>query len=324
MTTFYFNDALPEKINDDIDIQLMFETLIRNFSRLRRREELEIENYIISHNPPAETKIASTTLADLIKGCGDKDVKRLALILFQKYPDSVFYEIEDVYKTAEEIDIGYSLDNVEASHLRVPAMKGWLLLSIPLNEVLSETVVTLNGTDGEYLSLANFHGRNFNKIAMRIIDSHCGDNQEAIEALSGEEKVSRRLKLLQNSLEHHNVFLSEEFKDSFRELAVVDQESLMGMVSDYWNADILMPVRADDNRIKKCKGKGNEHLYEMRKDTGVRLYFTEHEPESIIFALTHTKAQVSGDKDRQSAIINRASAIANREVDKIIRGVLCR
>ena len=75
-------------------------------------------------------------------------VKRWIYDQLTKFPAEICYQLEEVYKSYEELDNSYYVEEangekIDATHLLAPSRLGWCILSMPIS-VSENVVVNIN------------------------------------------------------------------------------------------------------------------------------------------------------------------------------------
>lgn len=309
---FYFNHTtgIPEK--DPIE---SFENLMLNYRKLTKRPGLYVEKGIVTHEDPRNIAMGHLKLNDLIKGVKDKDFKRWIYSQFEKYPADLYYKIEQVYKEYVELDYFYYVEDkdgvrIEATHLLAPARLGWCILTMPVSDTWAsyEILLKCSSKYNSTQNLISFHGEsdeNFNAVTKWLIVNHYNDENI--------DNVDAKIAWLRNCIGKHEVWISQEFEERFRELAVDEQKSTIGLVFTAFSLNKLFPIKADNRLIKTCRGKGNEETYELRDiGKGIRIYFQCYD-DMLFLGGVHTKAEGIGEE--QSADINRATRVCKKLIE---------
>ena len=295
MNVFYFNECLPSKYNGSL--QTVFETIIREFNRLTRDEKLKIEKTVITHKIPSEIPVCDTDLRSLILSCNDKELKKVALSYFIKYPIDYYYQIEDIF-TDDDIAIEHKFNGVDATNLIIAHKMSWFILSLPLCNLLQQNLLSVNSGE-QQVQIHNWYGTNNSYIAHHIAE--CIGNRE------------KNITNLKYCFENKTCIMSDAFVSEYLDAPICMQELVIEKFKDAINARLLFPAKHDDKLIKVCKGAGNETTYELRSNAlgGLRVYFSCDE-KCIYIGGLGTKATSVGKE--QTADICRAS----NEIKKLI------
>ncbi|WP_294593502.1 hypothetical protein [uncultured Bacteroides sp.] len=294
MNVFYFNECLPSQFNGSL--QTVFETIIREFNRLTRDKNLKIEKAIITHKIPSEILVCNTNLKKLIDSCNDKELKKIALSYFIKYPIDYYYQIDDIF-TDEDLAIKYEFNELDATNLIIAHKMSWFLLSLPLCNLLKQDLIIVkSGT--QQTQIHNWYGNNNSYITHHIAES-----------IGSREK---NITNLQYCFGNKDCVMSDTFISDYLASPISAQELIIDKFIDAINAHLLFPAKHDDNLVKTCKGIGNEATYELRSKAlgGIRVYFSCNET-CIYIGGMGTKATSVGKE--QTADICRAS----NEISKI-------
>lgn len=294
MITFCFNETLPSDYEGNL--QEVFDKTLTQFSRLQRFSELKIERGIITSKGSSEIQICGTTLDSLVKGCASVELKRYALSLFTKYPIGTFYELEDIFDE-ETLALTYMFDDKDATDLAIASLMSWPLYSLPLSDSLKQDLLTIEVSDSNDMTIANFFGENHISIIKWIIER--------------EKLCDSEVTLLKGLFVPYNCILSERFIEVFNAFPKNLRKAVVDNFTKAVDRNMLFPIRSDDGLIKKCQGVVD--TYELRSYQGPRVYFSVHD-DTIIIASLHTKAESEGVE--QTADIKRAYKILVRLKEK--------
>ena len=310
---FYFNHitGLPEE-----DYVGCFENLLYNYRTLSKRRGLTVEKGIVTYDDPKDIAMGHLSLGDIIKNVRDKDLKRWIYSQFDRYPASLHYELEEVYKHYNEIDYTFYIKDLQGNHidatpLLAPARLQWAILTMPVSETWKRHEFDLLCEQEPVSSppLLSFHGDdddNFNFVCRRMIaKDYVDENLDSAES---------KIAWLRNCIGKHEIKISLDFEEQFSALAVDEQKNSVKLIQTAFSRQMLFPATADNILIKKCKGKGNENTYELRDiGKGIRIYF-QSKGNTLFLGAVHTKAE--GDGTEQSADINHASRIIKEIISK--------
>lgn len=305
---FYFNHSASALSNFQFE---SFENLMYNYWKLSKRQELHIEKGIVTYQSPHDIVMGDITLNELVKSIKNKELKRWIYGQFTRYPAEICYQLEEVYKSYEELDISYYVEDangakIDATHLLAPTRLGWCILSMPISDIWSKSKISLRiEHDNIVETVISFNGsnnKNFNTVTKWLIVKHYQD-----ELMS---KVETRIAYLKNSIGKNYVLISPDFEERYYELAQDEQKNAIRLITKAFTLNRLFPIVADMDLIISCKGKGNEDTYELRdKGKGIRIYFQSYN-KFLLLGGIHTKAEGVGDE--QSADINRATSACKR------------
>lgn len=310
MTTFYFNGIVGKCRGTRDSVQKAFEGILREYASLCRRKGLGIESGIITETDSNTTTVCGFPLKSLITGIdrNDKDLRKLAFSYFTRYPAENEYEIDEVYNDDSELYERYTMKGMGADELIVPFKKGWPLFTIPVEYWLRESRLTLVSSQGKEHTLTSFHGANHRDIIHYILNLRL--RQLTPEDLSGRIKAEHQYNRFVHSVGKHEVKVAPDAQIRFHDMTEDEQDIAISMIEQAMDQNMLFPTRANDGLIKKCKGKGNENTFELRKRAfGIRIYFMEHN-DSLLICGIHTKAE--GEGREQTADINNATHEGNK------------
>ena len=305
---FYFNHSASTSSDSQFE---SFENLMYNYWKLSKRQELHIEKGIVTYQSPRDIVMGYITLNELVKSIKNKELKRWIYDQLTKFPAEICYQLEEVYKSYEELDNSYYVEEangekIDATHLLAPSRLGWCVLSMPISDIWSKSEISLRREhDNTIETVISFNGTNninFNTVTKWLIVKHYQD-----ELIS---KVETRIAYLKNCVGKYYVLISPDFEARYHELAHDEQKNAIGLITTAFTLNRLFPIVADKHLIRTCKGKGNENTYELRDiGKGIRIYFQSYN-NFLLLGGIHTKAEGVGDE--QSADINRATSACTR------------
>lgn len=290
MSKFYFNECLPKTYHGTL--QELFEEIIVKYVKLTK-DNGNISEGIITHTLPGQLTVCDTDLGKLIRGCVDRDVRKMAFALFTKYPIDIFYPIE-IFNDDELID--YRFEECDAINLIVAHKMAWFLFTLPLTDQLMGNELIVESERGE-IHVSNWYGENDNYI-IRILSEFLPVSERNINELIA-------------SFNGKKCVVSDGFISAYKFAKEPLQVHVIKKFKDALNAQLLFPAKHDDLIIKKCKGNGNENTYELRSRAfgGMRVYFY-CDTDKIVIGGLYTKSSSEGVE--QTADINRSTMIINK------------
>lgn len=293
MVKFYFNECLPASYSGNI--QSVFEDVMKQFIKLVKDEQLCVEKGIITHKMPSEIPVCDGNLKDLIFSISDRDVKKIAIAYFQKFPIDIHSEDE---KMDEQNMEDFLFDKQDAFNLVVAYKMNWPLLSLPLSDSLCKDEILLKSINNE-IRIPNWYGTNNQYIATHIS-----------EYIALSETIILQL---QYHFEGKECIMSDEFKRDYKMAGSVIQEAILNKFTDAKKANLLFPATHDNNLVKHCEDIQGGDLYELRFKAfgGIRIYFSCTDDQIIIGGLGQKSTYES--RGAQSADMSRA----NQEIKKL-------
>lgn len=300
---FYFNHLTGLPANNPQDV---FNSLMLDFQRLRKRKDLDLGEGIISEKDPREIFTGHMTLALLIRSSTDKDLRRWIYSQFTRHPANNVCNPESLQAFADG-NYSYVIRHTDGSEtdarsLVLPYGSNCCLLTMPVSDYWKRNSVTIHSSNPEcnIMEMPSFYGNddsNFSYIIRESIARHYQDSELS--------KVDAKIDWFKNCIGKSEIRVHPEAIERFKELATDEQQNTINLVQKAFRNNQLFPIVADNTLIKSCEGKGNEMTYELRDvGKGIRIYFQCREDKLIIGGL-HTKAE--GEGKEQSAHINRAT-----------------
>lgn len=279
MVQFYFKDLIPTSYVGDYVQE--FEASFRQYIHLTRLRPECIEHSIITDRMPSDIHIQNETLRELIFKISDKDILKLAISAFSKYPINDYLS-SDIWEE-DPLEWEYKFEGQVVEDLYLVSRMGWILLSIPVVDYLKTNTINITHKDKQELSIQihNSYGQNFNYV-LSVIDEINGYKKSAIEELK------------EDVFKDYNCVISKEFEQNYANQQDPARRLINKNLKSYKENGWLFPqVKADDVHIKYCQGKEVEGLYEGRSRTwnGLRIYF-EVESNTIYLGDVQTKAHV--------------------------------
>lgn len=310
MTTFYFNNIVRNCKAEREKVQTIFEETLREYANLCKRKELAIESGIVTEKDTESTTICGITLKKLIVDidCEQKDLRKLAFAYFTRYPAEIEFKIEEVYQNDKELYDTYTINKLAADDLFTAYKKGWPLFTVPVENWLQTSQLTLVSSGNEEYPLISFYGNNHKALTDYILTNQFQKINP--EEINGKKIADHQYKLFINSAGRHDIKVAPAAKARFYELSEDERNIAISMIEQALDMGMLFPTIVDKVHIKECRGAGNENTYELRKRSfGLRIYFMEHK-ENLLLCGIHTKAE--GEGDEQSADINNATLEGNK------------
>ena len=248
---FYFNHSASTSSDSQFE---SFENLMYNYWKLSKRQELHIEKGIVTYQSPRDIVMGYITLNELVKSIKNKELKRWIYDQLTKFPAEICYQLEEVYKSYEELDNSYYVEEangekIDATHLLAPSRLGWCILSMPISDIWSKSEISLiREHDNIVETVISFNGTNninFNTVTKWLIVKHYQD-----ELIS---KVETRIAYLKNCVGKYYVLISPDFEARYHELAHDEQKNAIGLITTAFTLNSLFPIVADKHLIKTCK-----------------------------------------------------------------------
>lgn len=297
MMTFYLNDCISESVTNFNENTLVkaFCSFLTAYSQYTRGEKRE-DYLLLLKCEPEKLKIGGKTIAELValipRDLEHESMRKKAYSMFNNYPSNQFIEDRNVWVEDEWQE--YEFLGQNANNLFVAHKENWCIASVPIRIEVSTSPLTIIGkTNKKQIDILNWYTKNTYDI-----------KQVEYSCLPDDEKY---LKILPYIFGGKQVMCSDEFISQFMDPHCNVRGIVIDRLLEAHKAGLLFPAGYDDNIVKKCQGKGNEHTYELRQiGSGMRTYFYSDEQRLILVSL-HTKAESSGVE--QTGDINHASKI---------------
>lgn len=288
MRTLYFNDILPDQCENDVIA--VFEQAVVQTSRLAKNLNLNIP-FILGSTTDKIT-ICGITLAEVIRGCRDKNVRTKAYSLFshaiiRNYEDLTLEDYDPIIKG------DYKFDGKDATNLAIAHKMDWPLLSLPLNDALKKDFLTLSSCSCEDIEAANYYAQ-----------VNTGFIEQWFESITA--KGLTGLARLCALLGPDRVIVAQGFEKEWDAANKLYQGIVYKRFKYALESGRLKPGEGDDVTVQKDEVKGKPDVYELRQTgQGIRVYFGYSDDGSkIVLAVFNTKSSAAGVE--QSADIIRA------------------
>lgn len=279
MVQFYFKNLIPTSYAGNCIRE--FEDSFRQYIHLTRLRPEYIEHSIITDRMPSDIHIQKETLRELIFKISDKNLLKLAISAFSKYPINDYLS-PDIWEE-DPFEWEYEFAGQIVEDLYFASRMRWILLSIPVVDSLKTNEITITHKDKQGLSIQilNSYGQNIDYVlsTIDIINEYI---KSAIEELK------------EDVFKGYNCIITKEFEQNYTSQQEPARRLINKNLQSYRENGWLFPqVKADDVHIKYCQGKEVEGLYEGRSRTwnGLRVYF-EVDGNTIYLGDVQTKAHV--------------------------------
>ena len=289
-TTFYFNEVLPAKTEQNI-VSVFEQTVIRA-AQIAKKTGLVMP--IVTSDTSDKLNICGTSLQEVINSSKNHDVQILGWHLFSHNNTISKYETVLEPEDYEPIKEGnYQFEGQDATNLAIAEKMEWPLLSMPLTEALQKDYLTLTSETINDIEVANYYAQEDTTFIERWI------KEKELANLEGLAK----LKVL---LGADRVIVAEGFEKEWHAAIKQHQDIAYDRFKLCCDRAMLFPVRADDVTVQKDEVKGTPDVYELRQlGSGVRVYFGYSEDGAkMVLAGISTKAGAKGTE--QNADIVRA------------------
>lgn len=289
-TTFYFNEVLPAKTEQNI-VSVFEQTVIRA-AQIAKKTGLVMP--IVTSDTSDKLNICGTSLQEVINSSKNHDVQILGWHLF--FHNNTISKYETVLEPEDYepiIEGNYQFEGQDATNLAIAEKMEWPLLSMPLTEALQKDYLTLTSETINDIEVANYYAQEDTTFIERWI------KEKELANLEGLAK----LKVL---LGADRVIAAEDFEKEWHAAIKQHQDIAYDRFKLCCDRGMLFPVRADDVTVQKDEVKGTPDVYELRQlGSGVRVYFGYSEDGAkMVLAGFSTKAGAKGTE--QNADIVRA------------------
>lgn len=231
---------------------------------------------------PSEYKIAANlSLKDMMIGLNDKDMRRFAYSIFNKYPIEDYYSEDDVF--ADELP-DYKLYDKSGLNVYAASVSGFVTTSLPIDGY-KEDELRLEDNDGNYFNVHNYYGGNGHVIELY---------------LPNEESAKTYIERLKGLIEG-KIRVSEEFEIAYKESGEETQRLIYSAFESAHGARLLFPCKSDKKRMKKFDIDKNKSVYELRAlaEAGFRVIVDVIDGELRV-ALFYTKAEANSKKGQKA------------------------
>jgi len=298
MTTFYFNEILPEQ--SESDVQLAFEQTIRQIALLSGKTELELTRPIITGTSPNSILICGKSLTALIDACPNRDLRTEAQFIFTQNLITSHENALPTDTVNDLIEASYSFQGKGAINLAIAYHMKWPLVSLPLANYLEQNELTVESDVAEKLSIPNYYAQQDTSYIERWLLDKANEGAEGLD-------------LLKSLFVEKGAIMTNTFNKNWNDAPERLRKLTINRFKLAIDNKMIFPIKADDDLIKKCEVKGNESVYELRqRGSGLRIYFGYTTNGQIILVSLHTKSESLGRE--QTMDINSAA----REIRKAI------
>lgn len=298
MTTFYFNEILPEQ--SERDVQWAFEQTIRQIALLSGKTELELTRPIITGTSPNNILICGKSLTALIDSCPNRDLRTEAQFIFTQNLIASHENALPNDTVNSLLEASYTFHRKGAMNLAIAYHMKWPLVSLPLADYLEQDELSVESDVAEILSIPNYYAQQDTSYIERWLLDEANEGAEGLD-------------LLKSLFVEKGVIITNTFNKNWNNAPEILRKLAINRFRLAIENKMIFPVKSDDDLIKKCEVKGSEFVYELRQlGSGLRIYFGYTTNGKIILASLHTKAESRGRE--QTMDINSAA----REIRKAI------
>lgn len=295
MFQFCFNDCIPnEETNDGLVKHLS--TTLTHYNIIKNRFSNSVDG-IITDRYPSKLQLNNSefTLANCINQL-TRELKKIALANFNKYPVDSYYVLTDVDALLEQ---GYSIEINAVSHDAINAKivqeNGGILFTLPLHNDLKKNILSISSGENQAFEVINQYGHDSN--TQFISDFIQGD---LVKRLNGFEKLMAIV---------GECAYNERFKRDFENLTFDTQTFLLKEIQHAINRKAKTRFYPDGKLIKDVTPDKETKIrvFELRifSPVAVRCYFFETSTK-IYFGSIEGKPK---KKVQNSDILNALSTI---------------
>ena len=295
MFQFCFNDCIPKDGTNDGLVSHLSETLT-HYDTIKRKFTTSIDG-IITDRYPSDLILNNSqfSLANCI-GQLSRELKKIALSNFNKYPIDNYYALNDIDSLLER---GYSIEinanPLDALNAKIVEENGGILFTLPIHDDLKKNRLTI--TDKE-------------KLTVEVLNQYGGDiNSEYISDYIKADIIKRldgftKLLAMVGDCKHN-----DRFQRDFATLNHATQTFLLKEIEHAINRNAFTRFYPDDKLIKDVTPDDERKIkvFELRifSPVAIRMYFYET-PTKIYFGSIEGKPK---KKVQDSDILNAVSII---------------
>lgn len=289
MHKFYFNNECLVGNFSNHDFDELFAKSLEEFSLITEKQK-SVLNGIITEKLPSDLNInSSSNLSEAIERIHNKDLKRLAFAWFRNYPIDEHFNLEVDSRLDENYTININHSNISIFYLPYISRKKGFALTVPVFEELKVDTLSLREQDGETINVNNFYGIESNSVIIENIVEEF--NRESLSRID-------QLKTIITS-----VVTDKLFDKDFSKLTIIEQDSILELLSETKSEKILFPIMPDGVKISKVNPKKEKiEVYELRvfTPTALRVYFS-YSGDTLIFGMIGKKTGGNQSDDINTA-----------------------
>lgn len=288
MIQFYFYSTYPAA---HVNVKQLFSQTFTKYLHMYKMRERCIESQIITSELPSHIDINGTSLSEAIYSVEDRDCRILAINAFVKYPIDKFVNPEFWDEDGAEWD--YTFNGLDAVDLYFAHRMEWFVLSMPVTDSYACDMLTIvnRSNSTKTLDIPNFYGDNEAAI-IQVIDQIEQYTKTPLDAL------------VENVFAGHECRMTDEFIVRYEALPGFAQKSINDLFRVVRDRGMLFPViKANKLHIKYCEGDELDGLYELRDQSGIRVYFRV---DDAIIYLGNISTKAESEGVEQTADMRRA------------------
>lgn len=287
MNYFYFNECIPQTESYEQYTKCL-ERSLKEYYTLKKKHR-SIDGIVTEKQPSDIVLNGAFTLKECILSINDREMKRLALIAFGKYPIESFMENE---YTERLIQKNYRIEaggkSYDALNLAMTSLCGGISFTLALHEDLKRHPLILNGEEEDVINLDNLYGS--------------PENTSCLSKAISEREIENGTNLIKLEFFLGSCKFSEKFKKDFKEFSYPIQQSIQIHFQKAKNRNLVSPYCADKKIIKDVtpdNALSGSKVYELRIYTpaAIRVYFREGSDCTYIASIGKKSASAhqSGD-----------------------------
>lgn len=295
MFQFGFNDCKLDDIRNDLLVKYLTQTL-KHFNLTKNKFPSLIDG-ILTDRYPSKILLNNLdfTLADCINYL-DREIKRIALVHFNKYPIDEYLEITDFNSLTEN---GYTISvnekEYDAINIKLLQENDGILFSLAIHRDLEKNIINIKDAEKNVFEILNLFGQDSNTS---FIEDFIKD--DLIKRTNGFNKLIALV---------DDCFYCYRFKKDFENLNSVAQNFLLKEIEYAINRKAKTRFYPDDKLIKDVTPENEKAIkvFELRiySPIALRMYFYES-PTAIYFASIEGKPK---KKVQDQDILNAVSII---------------
>lgn len=299
MFQFCFNDCIPKDGTNDGLVTHLSVTLT-HYDTIKKKFANYIDG-IITDRLPSDLILNDSqfTLANCI-GQLNRELRKIALSSFNKYPVDNYYVLADIDNLLErEYSIEVNTAPLEAINAKIVQENGGILFTLPVHDDLKKNKLSISDKEKQTCEVLNQYGNDKNtQFVSDFIQA------DIVKRLEGFDKLLAIV---------GECTFNERFKRDFENLTYDTQTFLLKEIQHAINRKAKTRFYPDDKLIKDVtpEKEKNVNVFELRiySPVAVRLYFFEA-PNKIYFGSIEGKPK----KKVQDSDISNALSIIKEQI----------